>query len=324
MKIFRRVATVILMLILILSLLGCANNDLTTAQIRLNIKVIVKNQGHDFWSVVQMGAEAAGREFNIDVDFEGPMNEEDIAGQIQMVENAIEDEVDAIVLAASDYVRLVPVAEKAISAGIPVIIIDSAIESDKMNSFVGTDNIDAGEKLGESLVDKVGETCSVAVMSFVKGAATANQRETGLLKAISKYPGIEVVRTVYCNSDELLAQQLTGEIVRDYPQIDAIVCLNAYGTVGTAYAIDELGYAGEIKIIGFDSTPEEIRFMEKDVIQSLVIQNPFNMGYLGVKYALDAIDNEKIPESVNTGSEVIDKENMYLPENQKLVFPFTE
>jgi ribose transport system substrate-binding protein len=162
------------------------------------------------------------------------------------------------------------------------------------------------------------------VMSFVKGAATANQRETGFLKAVSQYPGIEVVQTVYCNSDELLAQQLTIDIVNSGTEIDAFVCLNAYGTVGTAKAIEELGYAGEIKIIGFDSTPEEIRFMEKDVIQSLVIQNPFNMGYLGVKYALDAIGNEKIPKSVNTGSEGIDKENMYLPENQKLVFPFTE
>jgi len=218
----------------------------------------------------------------------------------------------------------VPVAEKAKAAGIPVIIIDSNLNSDKIDSFIGTDNVDAGRKLGESLIDKVGAECRIVVMSFVKGTATAVQREEGFFDEISQYEGIEVIDTLYCNSEESLAKQLTIDIVNSETEIDAFVCLNAYGTVGTAYAIDELGYAGEIKIIGFDSTPEEISFMEKDVIQSLVIQNPFNMGYLGVKYALDAIRNEKVPRSVNTGSEVIDKENMYLPENQKLVFPFTE
>ena len=79
-----------------------------------------------------------------------------------------------------------------------------------------------------------------------------------------------------------------------------------------------------VKIIGFDNTPEEIRYMEKDVIQSLVVQNPFSMGYLGVKYAYDVLNNEIVPKVVDTGSTVIDKVNMHYKENQKLVFPFTD
>ncbi|MCK5129484.1 MAG: substrate-binding domain-containing protein [Clostridiales bacterium] len=319
-----RIALLVLTIIIVLSLFGCAKNDLSNSEEKYSIKVIVKNRSHAFWSVVQMGAETAAREFNIDLVFDGPENEEDIDGQIQLVEDAIAIDSDAIVLAASDYVRLVPVAEKAIASGIPVIVIDSTIESDKMDSFVGTDNMDAGKKVGESLIDKVGTECTIAVISFVKGAASATQRETGFAETVSDYPGVEVIETVYCNSDELLAQQLTKDIVQDNPQIDAIVCLNAYSTAGAARGIDELGLAGEIIIIGFDSTPLEITFLEKGVIQSLIVQNPFNMGYLGVKYALDSINNKKIPKNVNTGSEVIDIDNMYLPENQKLLFPFTE
>jgi ribose transport system substrate-binding protein len=128
----------------------------------------------------------------------------------------------------------------------------------------------------------------------------------------------------YCNSNEDTAEKLTEEIVEKYPDIDAIVCLNAYGAVGTARAIDKLNLAGKVKIIGFDSTPEEIGFMEKEVIQSLVVQNPFSMGYLGVKYAIGVIDNESVPKRMDTGSTVIDKNNMYLPENQKLLFPFMD
>jgi ribose transport system substrate-binding protein len=82
--------------------------------------------------------------------------------------------------------------------------------------------------------------------------------------------------------------------------------------------------AGKIRIVGFDSTPDEIEFLESDVIDSLIIQNPFSMGYLGVKYAVDAMNGKPVPKIVDTGSKVINKDNMYLPENQKLLFPLTD
>ena len=301
---------------------GCEGNKLSTQEKSITVKVIVKKSNHNYWSVVELGAEAAGKEFGVTIDYEGPTDEKDIEGQIRMVNEAIEENADALVLAASDYTKLVGVAEKAVSKNIPVIIIDSELKSDKMMSFIGTDNVDAGNKLGETLVQKVGDNCSIAVISFVKGAASAVQREEGLYETLSKYPDIKVLSKEYSNSDEDIAQQLTESLVEKYPEMDAVVCLNAYGTVGTARAIEKLGLAGKVKVIGFDSTPEEVSFVEKDVIQSLVIQNPFSMGYQGVKYALDAIKDEPIPKLVNTGSEVIDKNNMYKPENQKLVFPF--
>lgn len=323
MKTLIRVSALILALAMLTCIFGCTKRDLSVQQEKLTIKVIVKKQEPTFWAVVHMGAEAAGKEFNVNIDFDGPVYEKDIDVQIGMVQKAIDDKVDALVLAAADYERLVPVAEKAKAAGIPVIIIDSDINSRKMDSFIGTDNVDAGRKLGETLVNVVGEDCTIGVMSFVKGAATADQREEGFFNEISKYDGIKVIDTMYCNSEQALANSLTKEFVEQNPDVDAIVCLNAYGSVGTGYAIENLGLEGEVKIIGFDSTREEISFVEKDVIQSLVIQNPFNMGYLGVKYALDALNGKKVPKNVNTGSTVINIENMYLPENQKLVFPFT-
>lgn len=329
MKLLNRQAAIILAIILAVALLlsaalsGCAENNLTAQENNIVIKVIVKKSDHSYWSVVKLGAEAAGKEFGIKVDYLGPTDEKDIDGQIRMVNEAIDEKADAIVLAASDYIKLVDVAEDAVSQKIPVLIIDSELKSNKMKSFIGTDNADAGYTLGESLVQKVGEKCNIAVMSFVKGAASAVQREQGFEKALSKYPDIKVLSKVYCNSDENTAKQLTEELVEKYPDMDAVVCLNAYGTAGTARAIEKLDLAGKIKIIGFDSTPEEVSYVEKDIIQSLVIQNPFSMGYQGVKYALAAVRDEAVPKLINTGSKVIDKDNMYQPENQKLVFPFT-
>jgi ribose transport system substrate-binding protein len=323
MRIIYKLVAVMLIILSLSATFGCSGNKLSVQEKKIEIKVIVKKVDADFWAVVKMGAEAAGKEFDVNVDFGGPEDENDIAGQIKMVKDAIDNKVDAIVLAAGDYTRLVDVAEEAVTKNIPVIIIDSELKSNKVVSFIATDNVDAGKKLGETLVKKVGKNCKVAIMSFIKGTATSDQREEGLLNELGKYSGIKIFAKEYCNSDENLAKQLTEKIIKKYPKLDAVICLNAYGTVGTARAIDNLKLTGKLKIIGFDSTPDEINYLEDDNIQALVVQNPFNMGYLGVKYAFDTINKHSVPKRTNTGCQVIDKDNMYLPENQKLVFPFT-
>lgn len=305
-------------------LVSCSSSSSVKLNEDINIKVIVKKQNHDFWAVVEQGAYAAEKEFGINVDYVGPASEEDISGQIRMVEVAIEEKVDAIVLAAIDYNLLVPVAEKARAAGIPVVIIDSNIKSDKMNGFVGTDNVDAGKVLGESMVAVLGTDIDIVIVSFVKGAASSNEREEGVMKIVNQHENINLIDTLYCNSDEDIAKRLTIEILEKHPEVDAFICLNAYATVGTARGVIEKGMEGEVSIIGFDSTPEEISYLEKDIIELVVVQNPFSMGYLGVKHALDAIKGIPFPRSVNTGAVVITKENMYDPENQKLVFPFVD
>jgi ribose transport system substrate-binding protein len=302
---------------------GCTSGTLSAPDKPLVIDVIVKKYDADYWKVVQMGATAAAKEFGVKVNFQGPEVEQDIDGQIRMVEDAIESKADAIVLAASDYTKLVPVTEKAVEAKIPVIVIDSDVQTGKTKCFIGTDNEDAGRKLGETLVSKIGPSCKIAIIGFVQGAATNNQREKGLLYVVGKQPGIQVLATKYCNSDENIAKALTLELVRQYPDLDAIVCLNAYGTVGTGRAIESLSLSGKVKVIGFDSTPDEISFLESGTIQALVVQNPYSMGYLGVKYAIDAIHGKSVLKNVNTGASIVDSSNMYSPENQKLLFPFT-
>jgi len=319
----RRLVYLLLILILLGGIFGCSDNTLSSQEKRTQIEVVVKKKDASYWSVVKLGAEAAGKEFDVDVKFDGPVNEKDIEEQIKIVDAAINEKVDAIVLAASDYTRLIDVVERADAQKIPVVIIDSELNSDKIKAFVGTDNVDAGNKLGQTLVEKLGKNCKIIVMSFIKGAATSDQREQGVFQELNKYPDIKVVSTLYSNSDENIAYELTKKVIKENPDLDAIVCTNAYGTVGTARAIEEEGKAGIIKIIGFDSTPEEISFVEKGVIDALVVQNPFNMGYLGVKYALDSIKKQAVPKYYNTGSTYIDIDNMYKPENEKLVFPFT-
>jgi ribose transport system substrate-binding protein len=303
---------------------GCGGNTISTSENRQKISVIVKMKDASFFSLVRIGAEAAAKEFNVDIRFDGPDNEKDIDKQIKLIEKAIYDRSDAIVLAASDSSRLAGVVEKAANQNIPVIIIDSQLNSDRIKGFIGTDNLDAGTKLGQTLIKRVGIYCNIAVMNFMKGAGSSDLREKGVFDIIDKYQGIHVISNMYCNSDENIAYELTKKVINENKKLNAVVCTNAQSTVGVARAVDACNLSGKIKIIGLDSTPEEISFVEKGVIEALVIQNPFNMGYLGVRYAIDSINNKPVPKSTNTGLTIIDNDNMYLPENEKLVFPFIE
>ncbi len=316
---------IIILLFCSIVITGCSNSSkLSTQDNKIKISVIVKKKDASFYSVVRMGAEAAAKEFDVDISFDGPISEKDIEGQIKLVEGSINNKYNAIVLAAGDYNKLSGVVDKAASINIPVIIIDSQLNSDQIKAFVGTDNMDAGTKLGQTLINRIGPTCKIAVMNFIKGAASSDLREQGVFSTIKKYAGVQVVANLYCNSDESVAYQQVKKAIKENPGLDAVICTNAQGTVGAARAVEDMNMAGIIKIIGLDSTPEEVSFVEKGVIEALIIQNPFNMGYLGVKYAVDSVYNKSLPKSTNTGLTIIDKQNMYLPENEKLVFPFTE
>lgn len=302
------------------------STDLNIAQ-KKNIALVLKMSSGYHWGTIKMGADTAAREFNVDIDFYAPTDEEDTAGQIKLVNQALDKKdkkIDALILAASDYKALVPVTEKAYDKGIPVIIIDSEVDTNKINSYIATDNLEAGKKAGSKLIDVIDrdKECNVAIMSFVKGTRNAEEREEGLISTISQYPNIHVVAKEYCLSNTRLAYILTKKVVSENVQLDAIVALNEVSSEGVAMAVDELGLSGKVKIVAFDSTTQEINYLEKGVIQATVIQNPFSIGYLGVKYAVDALEGKKIPVRYPTNSIVIDKDNMYLPENQKLLFPF--
>lgn len=325
MKRAASIAGIIIILFVSFASRACTKDPSTSNTPKRNIALILKMNSGYHWGTIKMGADTAAREFNVDIDYAAPDDEEDIDGQIKLVDRVLDNKdkkVDALILAAADYNALVGVTEKACGKGIPVIIIDSEVNTKKINSYIATDNLEAGEKAGNILVKLTGVKANVAIMSFVKGTRNAEEREEGLLKTFSAYPGIKVVAKEYCLSNTRLAYTLAKKLILENPNLDAIVALNSISAEGVAQAVDEMDLEGRIKIIAFDSTSREIDYMEKGIIQATVIQNPFSMGYLGVKYAVDALDGKKIEKRIYTDSKVIVKETMYLPENQKLLFPF--
>lgn len=328
MKKYKKLLGLMFVFALIFICSSCSKNadiNINNAEKKKDIACVLKMNGGYQWGAIKLGADAAAREFNVDVDYAAPDSEEDIDEQINLVNQKLDDpnkKPDALILAASDFEALAGVTQKAYNMQIPVIIVDSNVDTDKISSYIATDNVEAGKRAGNMLINIAGDKCNIAIMSFVKGSKNAKEREAGLKDTISKYPDIKIMDTEYCLSDDRLANALTRKIISKYPETDAIVALNETSAEGVADAIDEMGLKGRIKIIAFDNNQQEIDYLEEGVIQAIIAQNPFSIGYLAVKTAVDAMDGKKVEKRIYTDSKVITQDNMYLPENQKLLFPF--
>lgn len=323
--IFRRCRRWIFLLGMLPLLSSCtAAGELQKGDRALVVDMIVKMDRGDYWSTIKMGAEVAAKEFNVQLNFLAPDNENDYKEQIKLMEESIDRRPDAIVLAASDYEALGQVTDRTSYYGIPVISMDSEVASTKVKTFVGTNNYEAGQKAAERLVELIGERGEIGIVNFVKGARNADQREEGFLDYVARFPGIRVVDTRYCGSDETLAYRLTRDMLQTHPGLDGLVSLSAESSIGAGRAVQELGYGGEITMIAFDNPPEMLELLQEETVQAMVVQNPFNNGYLAVMAAAKAAHGERLDDKIPTDTKLIDLENMLWPENQKLLFPFVK
>jgi ribose transport system substrate-binding protein len=291
---------------------------------RQKIIVVVKTVDYKsmvFWQTVRDGVESASKDFDVDYTILGPMSETQINEQIEIIHNAIQFKPDAIVVAAADYDRLVPVAKEIKAAHIPLVTIDSFINGDLADTKIGTDNYDAGRKAGEALMSHLVIGSNVVIMSYVQGTSTAIDRETGVRDFL--LGKVNIQGTYFSNGDQEIAYRETLDILKTKPGIKGIVALNDPTTIGVARALSELGRQKDIILIGFDNSTAVLGFVEAGVVRETIVQRPFNMGYLGIKVALDLIHGVKVEPFIDTGSKAINRQNMLLPENQKLLFPVT-
>jgi ribose transport system substrate-binding protein len=195
------------------------------------------------------------------------------------------------------------------------------MEQDMGVSLIATDNYEAGYKMGQYMKQFVQEDSVIGIVGHIKGTSTATEREAGFRAGLGEAQD-KIVEVVFCDSSEEKAYELTCGLLEQYPRMDMVVGLNEYSAVGAARAVKAQGKTENFHMAGFDSSLEEVQLLEEGIFDAIVIQKPFNMGYLGIDTAVKAARGEKVDSYVDSGSELITRENMYTEENQKLLFPF--
>jgi ribose transport system substrate-binding protein len=290
---------------------------------RLQIAVVPKGSTHAFWKGVEAGARKAGAEEDVAIIWKGPMKEDDRAQQISVVQQFVASKVSAIVLAPLDATALAGPVRSAATAGIPVVIIDSALRAEVGRDFVSlvaTDNFRGGEMGGEELARRLGGKGKVVLLRCLEGSASTDERESGFLAAIARHPGIEVtVKNRYGGATVSQAQDTALNLIDRLREADGIFCPNESTTQGMLLALRQTGLAGKKTFVGFDTSPALLQALRRGEIHGLVAQNPSRMGYLGVKVAVAQLRGQKVEPRVDTGCALVTLETIDTPETKAIL-----
>lgn len=293
---------------------GASNNSQKT------VAVIPKGVSHSFWQTVKAGAEAAGKEFNVNIDWKGPAQETDITSQINIVEDAINRRVDGIVLAPSHGDSLVMMVDRAQRSGIPVTIFDSGISTENYLSYVSTDNRAGGVVAARRMGEKLGGKGKVAILGVKKGSVSTDERERGFEETIKQqFPGIRIAQLLYGEANATKSLSAAEDILTGHPDLNGLFASNESSTVGAVRAIRQRNLTGKVTLVGFDSTADLVNNVKEGAIDSLVLQNPYKMGYEGVKTVVDKLSGKQPERRIDTGVKLLTKDNMNTPELQQLI-----
>jgi ribose transport system substrate-binding protein len=290
------------------------------------IPIIVKDTTSNFWQIVLAGGRKAGKDLNVKVPELGAQSESDINGQISILENAVSQKPAAIVISPTQFKALgQPIDEAAKKT--KIIGIDSAADSKAFTSFLQTDNVQGGrvaaDGLAAAIAAKYGKPeGDVALITSIPGVGSLDQRAKGFKEEIAaKYPGLKLVADKVADGMATTALNIMTDLITANPNLRGVFASNLIMAQGAGQAIAENKVADKIKLVGFDSDDKLIKLLTDGTIVALVVQDPYRMGYDGIKTALAASKGEKVEAKVDTGANLITKENMNSPRSQELLNP---
>jgi ribose transport system substrate-binding protein len=311
-------------LVAVLALTGCGQRGTSGGT---TIAVIPKGTSHVFWQSIHAGAEKAASEIGATIIWRGPLREDDRASQVSEVEGFISRGVSGIVLAPLDEAALAPPVAEAKRRGIPVVVIDSGLKGNDYVSFVATDNRKGGRLAGEHLAGALHDAGKVVMLRYAEGSESTLQREAGFLEALQS-KGIEIVSAnQYGGADVEGAYKKSEALLSRYRNadgslgVDGIFTPNESTTIAMLRVLQDNNWAGKVKFVGFDASDTLVKGLAAGNLDGLVLQDPVNMGYLGVKTMAAHLRGDKVDARVDTGVRLITREHMNDPDAQELLHP---
>lgn len=291
------------------------------------IAVVVKNTKTGFWKNVKKGMDDAVEDLNekmgykgedkIKISFEGPGNETDVESQINIIDAVLSENPSILCLAAIDMESCQPQVEEATLNGIPVVVLDSGVQSEQVNAICATDNYAAGTEAAKKMAEALGEKGQVAIMAHVETSESSQKRVAGFTDEMKNHPEIEIVNISYEN-EETSMSELAEAVLKLYPEVKGYYCTNE---IATNNVLDIVNTSDkEVKVIGFDSGEKQIKAVKDGVELGMFAQNPYGMGYATIVAGMRADLGLENDAFINTGYQWIDSTSIELPEYKNYLY----
>ncbi len=315
----KRIPAVLFLLVILCSFSVPHDSLFAQAQNQGTIVFIPKSTSATFYLFLVKGAKDRAKELGYKIDYQGPATETEIASQVDLVRNVARSKPAGILLAALDSKALIPPVQDAIQSGVPVVMVDSGIDSDLPEASVTCDNYDGGFRAGQEMAKLLGEKGLVANLGIQAGSVSS-KRSTGFSDAIAKYPNMKVLPTQWTNADAATSLNIAADLLNGNPNIAGFFSACAPTAVGICQAVKAKGLEKKVKVVTFDPSPEVLPLFSNGAIQAIIAQDPYQMGYQGVGYIDMARKHQAVEKKkVELPPVLITPANYQSPEVQKLL-----
>ena len=316
MKDTHQTLTLLTVALLLLST-GCQRGKDVAAGDVPTIALVMKTLNNPFFIDMEQGARAAAGKLGVQLLVQAPDREVDVEKQMQVIENLIQRRVAAICITPSGSKEIVPAIIKANRAGIPVLIIDTRVDSvalaeagGRVATFIGSDNFQGGRIAGEFIVKQLGGQGKVAILEGIPGHETGDDRLGGFHQAVSQAPGIEIVASQTANWERGQGYNVFQNILQSHPEVQALFACNDLMALGAIEALAAAGRSGDLLVVGFDAIDDAREAIAAGAMAGSVAQHPAEMGKFAVEFAHSLLRGETIPEYFPVPVELITLQNV--------------
>ncbi|ETT67183.1 substrate-binding domain-containing protein [Paenibacillus sp. FSL H8-0457] len=288
-----------------------------------HIALVAPVHAEEQGDAIRLGAEAAAKENGLALDYVSLEPSDDEAEQLQAALKMLEKGASAILIDPASEAVLQELGDKAAAAGTPVIALNDERMTTGILSAIVINNEAAGRKAGEQLADLLEGRGTVAILRSDMEDPDLIAREEGAKRVWSDIGGIEIAGGAACGKREDACWQAAKQLL-DQGAVDGILALDIQASLGAAKEVARRKVQGEIKIVTFGSDLGQLQLLQDGVLHKLVVQNGFSTGYLGVEQAVKVMDGSRYDKPIVLETKVIDADNMFWMDNQKVLFPFVK
>jgi ribose transport system substrate-binding protein len=317
-----KVAATIAALSLLVSSVSLASRPARVAHAKQLTFYLIPGISTDaFYITMHVGAKAAAAQHGINLVFQGNPTAFSAPTQIPILNAAIARHPDAILIAATDKVALVQPIRRAVSAGIPVILVDTTINTPNIAvTSISSDNVAGGTKAAIALANAIGQKGTVGAISVQPGISTTDQRKQGFEAKLKSYPNIKYVGIQYDNDQPTIAANKTSAMLAANPNLSGIFAMNTNSGIGVTNAASHAGK--KVKLVEFDAEPVQVAALRAGTITALVAQDPYTIGNLGVNLAYKWVTGHRagIKKHYGTGEAIITKANVNNPAFKRFLY----
>jgi ribose transport system substrate-binding protein len=296
---------------------GCQRGKDATASDGPTIALVIKTLNNPFFIDMEKGAREAAGKLGVQLLVQAADREVDVEKQMQVIENLIQRKVSAICIAPSGSKEIVPAIVKANRAGIPVLIIDTRVDSialaeagGRVATFIGSDNFQGGRIAGEFIVKQLAGRGKVAILEGIPGHETGDARLSGFHQVVDQVPGIEIVASQTANWERGQGYTVFQNILQSHPEVQALFACNDLMALGAIEALAAAGRGGDLLVVGFDAIHDAREAIAAGALAGSVAQHPAEMGKFAVEFAHSLLRGETIPDNIPVQLELITRQNL--------------